>query len=185
MSLLIGIDPGLKGAVAAINEHGEVVALQETPVVCVKKGKKTRHEYSEPGMAALLRSIMNSSPDDRRMFVVIEDVHSMPKQGVASSFHFGVGYGIWRGIIAALRLPCARVGPRVWKAAFKLSNDKGQAIKKALRLYPQAELSRVYHGKTLYHDGRAEALLLAHYALKESGASKTVKTKLKPSKSKR
>src|SRR5215831_15762291 len=128
MSLWIGIDPGLSGAVAAINEHGGLVALQETPVTTLPKGKSKRHEYSEPGMTTLLRGIMDSSPDDRRMLVVIENVHSMPKQGVASSFQFGVGFGIWRGIIAALQLPCERVEPVVWKRALHLGPDKGKAV---------------------------------------------------------
>jgi len=121
---------------------------------------------------------MDSSPDDRRMLVVIENVHSMPKQGVASSFQFGVGFGIWRGIIAALQLPCERVEPVVWKRALHLGPDKGKAVQRALRLYPRADLGHTYRGRTIYHDGLAEALLLAHYAfVTYGGTPKPLKSK--------
>jgi crossover junction endodeoxyribonuclease RuvC len=163
MNLWIGIDPGLTGAVAAIDDYGNLVALQDTPVITVRKGKGRRSEYSEPGMTTLLEGILNSG-EKAHARVLIENVHSMPKQGVASSFSFGVGFGIWRGIIAALRLPCERVEPTVWKRALHLSRDKGKAVQRALRLYPRADLGHTYHGRTIYHDGRAEALLLAHYA---------------------
>jgi phosphoglucosamine mutase len=38
------------------------------------------------------------------MLAVVELVHSMPKQGVRSTFTFGVAYGMARGTIAALQV---------------------------------------------------------------------------------
>ena len=43
--------------------------------------------------------------------VVVENVHSMPKQGVSSSFKFGMGCGIIHGVAGALRLPLTLVTP--------------------------------------------------------------------------
>ena len=177
--LYIGVDPGLNGAVAAIDQEGRVIALADTPTIKVRKGKGQRSEYVEPSMAMLLEGITQSYASTcckdcakldpaivaRHTLVTIENVHAMPKQGVASSFSFGVGYGIWRGIIAALRLPCERVEPTTWKRLLGLPKAKGAAVSKACRLFPRAEIGHPYRGRMIYSDGRAEALLIAWYAL--------------------
>lgn len=91
--------------------------------------------------------------------VILEHVHSMPKQGVASSFLFGEGKGIWRGILAAMYLTPVLVSPQRWKKKLELTSDKKQARMKAMELWPfskeQFALAK--------HDGRAEALLMAYY----------------------
>jgi crossover junction endodeoxyribonuclease RuvC len=188
--IYIGIDPGVSGAVAALDGAGRVISLQDTPTLEEKVGKHIRNTYAEPGMAALVEGIVRSSVEvichscgaiereltSAHVLVAIENVHSMPKQGVASSFSFGVGYGVWRGIIAMLGLPSMRVEPVVWKKALGLPKAKGASVAKALKLFPRAELGHLYRGRMIYSDGRAEALLLAHYAaslavLKRKGKS--------------
>ena len=47
--------------------------------------------------------------------VVVENVHAMPKQGVSSTFKFGMGVGIIHGVAGALRLPMTLVTPNQWK----------------------------------------------------------------------
>jgi len=187
--LYIGIDPGVTGAVAAIDQKGQVISLQDTPTITVKRGKVLRREYAEPAMAALLEGILQSAgaaycpcgnPSRHLMqnvLVALENVHSMPKQGVASSFSFGVGFGVWRGIIATLGLPHERVEPGVWKRALKLTANKGTAVAKALRLFPRAELGHAFQGRMIYSDGRAEALLLAYYALQQANSKTPLKSK--------
>ena len=51
------------------------------------------------------------------MFTIamIEKVHSMPKQGVASSFTFGKGYGFLLGCLTALEIPFEYVTPQKWQ----------------------------------------------------------------------
>ena len=93
--------------------------------------------------------------------VVVEAVHSMPKQGVASSFKFGVAYG---GALAiAERLNCAwhMVTPQVWKKSLKLDSDKDKSLLMARELWPRAPLARKKD------NGRAEGLLLAEYLRRE------------------
>lgn len=184
--IFIGIDPGVSGAVAALDDAGRVISLQDTPTIQERVGKHTRTTYADGSMAALLEGIIRSGtswpkswalpccPDcgaiDRdqiasQALVTIENVHAMPKQGVTSCFSFGAGYGVWRGIIAALGLPYNRVEPTVWKKALGLPKAKGAAVSKALKLFPRAELGHSYRGRMIYSDGRAEALLIAHYAV--------------------
>jgi crossover junction endodeoxyribonuclease RuvC len=164
MAIYVGIDPGLNGAVAAIDEKGDMLFLQDTPIVSVVRGARRRHEYCEPDMARQLWSIAQSANGDGAL-VTIENVHAMPQQGVVSSFSFGIGYGIWRGIIAALALPCDRVEPTVWKRTVGLTKpDKRAAVSLARRRFPTAAIGDLVRGRMRYRDGRAEALLIAEFA---------------------
>ena len=60
--------------------------------------------------------------------VVVENVHSMPKQGVSSSFRFGMGCGIIHGVAGALRLPLTLVTPQQWKAFHSLHGRDKEAL---------------------------------------------------------
>jgi hypothetical protein len=82
----------------------------------------------------------------------------MPRQGIASAFNFGVGFGSLLGVLQARHIAIEFVTPAVWKRTMGLSQDKRASLDKARLLYPDAELGLAKH------EGRAEALLLAHWA---------------------
>jgi hypothetical protein len=49
MGIFIGIDPGLSGAIAIINEQRlgkDEVVVYDTPTITFKKGKKNKTEYN-------------------------------------------------------------------------------------------------------------------------------------------
>jgi crossover junction endodeoxyribonuclease RuvC len=83
----------------------------------------------------------------------------MPRQGVASSFAFGVVFGSILSVLQAMQIGIDLVTPATWKRALGLSSDKRASLDKARLLFPTADLHLAKH------DGRAEALLLAHWAL--------------------
>ena len=147
-SLYIGIDPGLDGAVGFVGVH---VRAARTPTIKVGK----RRQYRAQEMCELLQDSLPLG-DPRNRFAVLESVHSMPKQGVASSFSFGRGFGLWEGILVALGIPYLLVAPQTWKAVMlrDMPKDKNAAKVQACRLWP--ELGRL-------SDGEAEALLMAEY----------------------
>lgn len=148
LNLYIGIDPGLDGAVAFV---GSEVKTVRTPTIKVGK----RRQYQVCGMAEIL-----VFPDEDIEvivdFAILESVHSMPKQGVASSFSFGRGFGLWEGILVALGIPYLLVAPQTWKAVMlrDMPKDKNAAKLQASRLWP--DLDRLSHGE-------ADALLMAEY----------------------
>lgn len=152
--IYIGIDPGLSGAVAVLNGEGAVCCIHDTPTLTVE-GEKTKRKYNVPAMAALLEGIHDG------VLVVLENVHSMPKQGVASSFTFGMGLGLWMGIIGAFQLPLEMPSPQRWKKEMLADQGKEKDASrfKAIQLFPSVadQLNRVKD------DGRAEALLMAEY----------------------
>ncbi len=100
---------------------------------------------------------------------VIEKVGAMPKQGVASTFTFGTSYGVCIGAIAGFGIPLAYVTPAKWKAHFRLlGRDKDASRELAIRIFPEA----APHLTLKKHHGRADALLLAKYALDMDTGSK-------------
>jgi crossover junction endodeoxyribonuclease RuvC len=156
---VIGIDPGLAGAIAILNPQGQLVSLHDCPTFLLpfKKAQETKErKVLDIGRAcSILREYQQSS------IALIERVSAMPKQGVTSSFRFGEGYGIYQGIVAALSIPLIPVEPQVWKkAAGLLKAAKADSLKKAQELWPNAGL------KLKKHEGKAEALLIAEYGLK-------------------
>jgi crossover junction endodeoxyribonuclease RuvC len=140
----IGVDPGKTGAVALIHEDGELVA-------------------DWPGSPAGAADILTAWRLEYRVeLVALELVHSMPKQGVKSTFTFGQNFGQWEGILAALRLPHVLTRPQEWQRGLVRLSDgpdtKARSLAAARRLFPDAELSRKRD------HGRADALLLAWWA---------------------
>src|SRR5258708_3687822 len=153
--ICIGIDPGLSGAVIAINENGELEAFEDTPTITLTTGKKSRTNYSPSEMAASLRQYK-----DKSHHVFLESVHSMPGEGVSSVFNFGKGFGIWIGILAALEMSYTLVIPQAWKKSIMQGKgDKDASRLRALELFPNL-LSILSRKKD---HGRAEALLLAEF----------------------
>lgn len=150
--LILGIDPGKTGAIAILDpEKNQLIAVLDTPLL-LRDGKKAFFDFY--GFAALVRHFI---PEISR--AVIEDVHSMPGQGVASMFDFGKSFGIAIGTCAAFSIPISFVSPGVWKMSLGLGRSKDDSRRKATELFPQS--SELWSRKK--DDGRAEAALLAHF----------------------
>jgi hypothetical protein len=148
--ITIGIDPGLTGAVAVIYKEGISdgwAVVHDLPV----QRDKSLAWIDGKALAEILR------PHIGRARAIIERVSAMPKQGVASSFGFGVNFGSVLGVLQALELPIELVTPAKWKREMNLSAEKDASLHKARLLFPRCDL------RLKKHDGRAEALLLAHW----------------------
>jgi crossover junction endodeoxyribonuclease RuvC len=153
---VLGIDPGASGALALWDTDLEALTVADMPSVLVRTGKVQRRQISETWLADLVRDY---EPD----CAWLERVHAMPKQGVTSSFSFGVAYGMVRGVLAALRVPTTPVTPNEWKRALRVSSDKNEARLIASRLFPANARSFV----RAKDDGRAEAALLALFGARQ------------------
>lgn len=131
--IVIGIDPGLSGAIAAIGD-GEPrwIKLDSTE-----------------------RDIADWMKNDLWQFAFIEKVHSMPKQGVASSFKFGQSYGFLRGLLVGAEIPFEEVSPQRWQKAMECltKGDKNVSKSRAQQLFPKVKITHA----------NADALLIAEY----------------------
>lgn len=169
--LYIGIDPGLTGALAVIDSETKDISFVDTPVVEIRVGKKVKHQQDAYAISSLLRAL--SSGKD--VMVTIEKVNAMPgsdgeggrqSMGATSAFNFGLGFGMWLGILAALEIPHQQVHPRTWKSVMMADQgkDKDASRVKAMQLFPQSakDLTRKKD------HGRADALLMSAWAIRVS-----------------
>ena len=145
MSVILGVDPGVSGAIAFYFPIiPSRIAVDDVPVA-----------GGEINAAELARLIRIHQPT----LAVIERVSAMPGNGGVSMFNFGRSYGDVRGVIAALDIPLHFVTPQKWKKHFGLSADKDESRLRAIRMFPA--VSEQF--KLKKHHGRAEAALIAMY----------------------
>lgn len=170
-----GIDPGNTGSLVLIFEDGRI-ELYDAPASIVKSGKREKTVLVPQEMGNILRAAhlaaRREGDDSHVLHVYVEKVASMPKQGVASSFNFGMGYGMWLGVLAALQIPYTLVTPNRWKKEQMagMGKEKSAACVRAAQLFPAVsdQLSRPKRGGgIIYLDGRGDALLLADLCRKE------------------
>jgi hypothetical protein len=144
--IVAGIDVGLSGGIAVINELGDCDSIM-TPVI-----------DGIVDSVALSRFLAEREVE----FVVIEATHSMPRQGVKSTFSFGHSSGQVRAIGQLICIEPRMIRPQEWKSAWGLiKKDKTASRQLAAKVFPRA----AEQFKRVKDDGRAEAALLAGYHL--------------------
>lgn len=163
--IIVGIDPGLTGAAAALqtaDHEGPEFISDAIDLPNIEDGSK--NQIDDFKFQAWLRLI---GPHR----VVIENVQPMPSipgkggirraMGVASSFRFGLAVGQLRASVRALGIDPEFCHPQTWSAYFDLKGDgkKEQSRQLALTFWPHAE--RLLRRKMDH--GRAEAMLLAKW----------------------
>mgnify|MGYP001486266498 CR=1 FL=1 len=128
---IIGIDPGLSGAIAVL-ENNKVLNIFDMPVM--SEGKKNKRQLNSALLVTLIKENINNSEE---VSVVVEQVNAMPGQGVTSMFNFGQTFGAIKGVSAALKLPIYFVRPSKWKKYFDLIRSSKDASRtKAIEMYP-------------------------------------------------
>jgi crossover junction endodeoxyribonuclease RuvC len=128
---VIGIDPGLSGAIAIL-ENNKVLGIFDMPVMA--EGKKNKRQLNSAQLVNIIKQNIDSNED---VVVVVEQVNAMPGQGVTSMFNFGQTFGAIKGVCAALDLPIFFVRPSKWKKYFELINSsKDSSRTKVIEMYP-------------------------------------------------
>lgn len=147
MNYVIGIDPGAGGGLAVIDiDSHEVVDVTAMPATLTDISDFIE-KYRDATCA------------------YIEKVHSMPKQGVASTFTFGMYYGYVLMAVACHKIRSIDVLPTKWQQALGVKSMKDEGYSdhkrrlkgKAQQLFPKAKV-------TLKN---ADALLIAEYGCKQ------------------
>ena len=161
MLSIAGVDPGLEGAIAILGDDNTLRCFNMPTFELAKKPKGIRRLVDDVAVMRILRNRV------RIRHAFIEQVHAMPGQGGVSMFNFGEGFGIVKGVTAALEIPRTFFDPLVWKKYFRLSKgDKESSRLRATEIFPhyadQWEMSRGEVSRD-QAGGRAEAALLALY----------------------
>ena len=151
---VIGIDPGLSGAIAVLNDK-KVLKIIEMPVMA--EGKKNKKQLNSAQLVNIIKENIN---DNEEIAVVVEQVNAMPGQGVTSMFNFGQTFGAIKGVCAALSLPIFFVRPSKWKKYFELINSsKDSSRTKAIEMYPSLS-SQLSRKKDV---NKSDAILIARF----------------------
>jgi hypothetical protein len=143
---IIGIDPGVNGAIAWITDGKS----------CVEKMPDTLQDLWE-----LIVSIsMNAGSGGTGIHAYIEQVHSSPQMGVKSAFTFGNGFGHLEMALTAAGIPFARIRPQVWQKELGCltKGNKNVSKRKAQELFPSMKVTHA----------TADALLIAKYGIQQT-----------------
>ena len=140
----VGIDPGNGGGIAVLIDDAD-----ETEVIT----RKFPEDVRDVGI------FLRTATSNTSYRVAIEKVHSMPKQGVKSTFTFGMNYGIWIGSLRTLDIDFIKVQAKQWQEHYEIPSnmtyyDRKKELKsRAIDLFPNQRV-------TMY---TADALLIANY----------------------
>jgi len=149
MVMFVGIDPGAKGSLCALDPNTKSITFLST--------LQTPH---------LIYDWLNALSPIRML--AIEEVHSIYGTSAGSNFKFGFNVGMLHGIVGATRIGMDTVQPKIWqkqtgvqfRPKMTMAQKKKTVAAKAIQLYPDAEL---YGPKGGLLDGRADALMIAHF----------------------
>ena len=154
---IFGIDPGIAGAIAILDEK-KIVDVIDLPTM--SEGKKNKKQLNS---AHLSQYISTNIVDINKTVVVVEQVNAMPGQGVTSMFNFGQSFGVLKGICSALQLSMFFVRPAKWKKYHNLINsNKDSSRTKAIEIFPY-----ISHKLSRKKDSnKADAILIASFFYK-------------------
>jgi crossover junction endodeoxyribonuclease RuvC len=154
----IAVDPGLTGAMAAIDDNAQLVLCADLPVI--RDNKLAWIDSND--LTGLFLECLQGRPAR----VILERSQAMPRQGVSSTFTTGVVMGSIPAACQRIAVPLTLVTAAVWKRSMGLDSSKSVSLDKARLQFPTAELDRKKD------HNRAEALLLAEYSRRTFNAGK-------------
>lgn len=135
----IGLDPGQSGGLAIVSHTGALMHVTAMPA--------TEHD--------LFEWLNDRVCAGDNVHAVLERVHSMPKQGVASAFTFGRNYGTLLMLLTACEIPFDLVTPQKWQQVMGCltHGDKNISKQRAQQLFPKEKITHAI----------ADALLIAEF----------------------
>lgn len=175
MTRYIGIDMGLKGAIASISDTGAIHYVTKMPVTA--DGEIDAYQV----MVIIAEEIAGALEVGEEFQIWTEDLHSIFGVSAKSNFNFGKGIGKVMGATECLEVPLNEVHPKTWQALIFAAcevpemgevkkgrykrDTKGMAAWAAALLWPEEDHT---------HDGKVDALLIAEFARRSSMGPKEI-----------
>ena len=165
--IMLGIDPGLQGAVVGLTADRQLWRYADQPTLKETKSRRgldigaTWQEVESWGQAA--------RADGLRLAAILEQGSPRPREGVRSAYSTGRAVTLWEVILTALQIRYQLVRPNVWtRQALKgiRAEGKDRAILRAEREIPELPCRGPRGGKLT---GRADAACMALYGLEAWG----------------
>jgi len=187
VNYVLGIDPGLTGAVCFMHRNGnnekvQVIELEDCPLT---QGGLTKKDQINPNSktydlfkmyTSITRFKKLAFEDNSTLFAFIEKSQAMSKgrraQGAVSNFTIGYGYGLWLMALAGNQVPYFSFAPRTWtstlfpkESEYYTLEGKARSIAFSQAHYPTAPLVPDRPRCRAIKDGRADAICIAHYGV--------------------
>jgi hypothetical protein len=158
--IVLGIDPGINGAVAMWD--GKDLYVTDFPLISMEAKtaktasgkKKIFNRINRAELADLFNVVLSGANH-----AYYEDVTAMPGNGGVSMFNFGYAAALPTMCAIMCGIPVTPVSPTKWKAEMGLNNDGERSRNRALQLFP----NHVEFFKLKKDHNKAEAALLAWY----------------------
>lgn len=152
--IVLGIDPGITGAIAIWRPaRGGLCDVLDLPV---------SGGHVDPALLAdMLEDALGPDCGNVQAVIELQGIHPNTATHIASKTMRG--YGRLEGVLAALNIPVTAVTPAKWKRLTGTPKDKDAARARASQLMPAG--ARYWQRKKDH--GRAEAALLAYYGATE------------------
>lgn len=165
--LIIGIDPGLTGAFAVLDHHGNAIAVRDLPTMPIAEAGPKATIKTEIDVRALYMMLRELVPGDDTALCVMEHASSVGSLvGEQAKLSLAATKA---SVMAVLRLQghdVRRVAPVTWKRMYGIKepaegsgkpNGKKQALAQARHFYGRDVIPLEKH------HNRAEALLIARF----------------------
>lgn len=168
VALVIGIDPGLQGALGEYDTTtGTLLRVFDMPTFGMKVGKRVRKRVDAIDLADYFETVKMCHGND--VLVVIEAVGNRQQQSQASGTTAGYGIGLIFMACIMCRIPVETVPAREWKKMMKVPGKvKGLTEKQSTELIIRRAVELFPDDRDWFHgprgggkSGRAEAAMLA------------------------
>jgi hypothetical protein len=153
--VFVGVDPGLEGAVVAIDRSGRLLSCLDMPTV----NTKPRRELLVSGVAAHFLELVDEHGAEN-IFATLEKHTPRPGQGISSQCKLARICGQVEGIVAALGIAYQVTHPRTWAKVMRDvpgTDAKARSVIAASRRFPDLDLKRKKD------HNRADAALIAEF----------------------
>lgn len=165
--IFVGIDPGIHGAIATLTSSNFSYVV-DMPIRPSSLGGKVHNEVDPIALRDELRCLVTA---DEKGVVVMEHQHAFVGSGnarqgsMASQASLAATKAVVRTVCELVGLPITHVSPKTWQAFYGISAKSGESTKKQ-----SLRIARGLFGGDLCplekHDGRADALLIARWAVR-------------------
>lgn len=178
-----GIDPGLRGAIAFVDNERNVLLCEDFPItetpktpryrkvtdpvtgeVDKKKIQGYKREFDFVGTGALFDRV---NALQGRKIILVERVAAKITDAATSAFTFGGSFWAIQMALADRKLGYDLVPPKTWQKALLVNPPKNDRkalrktyLDKARKMFPDVDLQYEYHAE------KAAALLIAEYCRK-------------------
>jgi len=158
MATYIGIDGGINGGITAINDNQNVIESIVMPVIDTPKGKV----YDIIKIRDFISKYENG-------FFVLEEAHTLPKNGAKQNFRTGECFGIMKAIIECEGRPFEIVRAKVWQKEIfqgqKVVDTKQASILYCRQKFPNIDWRASERCKK-DHDGKTDSACMSVYCFR-------------------